>query len=449
MLSPLSQLRSLTKFGRLARHQNRRDRTSMRFYIDRLNAVETIGWVVSETAHHISIDVLIDDKLIATGKTELQRNDVAPHFNFAGNSSNCGFRLTFPIPLANRTGAVPVAFKFTERDSADNILGQAEHRELFFGPQKGGGHFTGPATPFPAAISGLLWRFWGEQFSSADFADSAVQVNAMERIRLICSHSDTGTFEDLIAYQRYLNQCWSHFQFIGRHFPEFNLSGNPGDKDWLLKANSPEEMLSIANHLYCLKSYGVQGSLAEFGCFKGYSTSMLSFACSLLDIPMVVFDSFQGLPASGSPYYQAGEFSGSLDEVKRNVERYGEIDSVNFIKGYFCDTVVERNVPPLLCLWMDVDLADSAKDVVRALPQLDIRGALFSHECLESYFGPTTITSPKGTDFVVPPILDAFSHLGSATRGRYLCGYTGSFWHANTGIPVMAHDVLMQLVRSS
>jgi len=450
MASLMGQLRSAIHFDKILRHINHRDRiNSMRFYIDRLSAVDTVGWAFSEISLDVVIEVIINGKIIGSGRADLERPDVAPHFQFKGNSATCGFRILFANPIVSVSGSVPVTFRFVERAPDNKMLGQTQHVEPFFARDNGPPPVQGAAaarpTPFPAPIYDLLVRHWNNEFSPADFGDERTQTAAVERLRYLRSHSDNGTFDPLTRYLRYLNSCWSHFQFVGRQFPEFNLAGKPSDKDWILRANTGEEMIAIANHLYCLKSHGLEGSLAEFGCFKGYSTSMLSYACRLLDIPMVVFDSFEGLPASGSPYYNAGEFSGSLDEVKHNVAVYGDIDSVRFVKGYFSDTVIKGNLPPLICLWMDVDLEDSARDVMGALSRLDPRGALFSHECMETYFG-NTIASPKGPDFVVPPIVEGFATNGEEVKGRYMCGYTGAFWRAKTGIPVVSHKVLMQLI---
>src|SRR3954465_4766363 len=40
----------------------------------------------------------------------------------------------------------------------------------------------------------------------------------------------------------------------------------------------------------------VQRAGAEFGCYKGFSTSSLSLACALTNRRLIVFDSFEGLP---------------------------------------------------------------------------------------------------------------------------------------------------------
>jgi len=158
-----------------------------------------------------------------------------------------------------------------------------------------------------------------------------------------------------------------------------------------------------------------------------------------------VFDSFEGLPASSSQKYQAGEFSGSLDEVRRNIDIYGTLERVRFYKGFFKKIMKEIELPPLLCIWMDVDLEASARDVMAALPHLNKKSALFSHECASQYFAET-ISSPQGPNYVVPAILNGFATQGDPVKGRYLCGHTGAFWRAGVGFPVLANEHLMRLL---
>jgi hypothetical protein len=97
---------------------------------------------------------------------------------------------------------------------------------------------------------------------------------------------------------------------VQRYFPQANERRSSADKDYTCKPNSAEELFTSAHHLYVMKSYGAQGEFAEFGCFKGFSTSMLSHACRLLGVRMHVFDSFAGLPPFDSIYYKAATSRG-------------------------------------------------------------------------------------------------------------------------------------------
>jgi predicted O-methyltransferase YrrM len=177
--------------------------------------------------------------------------------------------------------------------------------------------------------------------------------------------------------------------------------GTPGRKDHLTAATSPNEMLAIANQLFILKSYGVEGNVLECGCFKGYSTCCLSFACRRLGYPLVVADSFAGLPlepaeVGADQYYQAGDFAGSRAEVEQNLRAFGLVDSVQLVEGWFSQTLRDWN-RPLALLWLDVDLESSAADVLKpCLPYLQPKGVIFSHEFTPEYIRNSKIIVPYG-----------------------------------------------------
>ena len=112
--------------------------------------------------------------------------------------------------------------------------------------------------------------------------------------------------------------------FLAAHYAQFRIieefffaklnPGRQGMKDQLCIHTAPEEMLVIANHLFILRSYGIEGCVLECGCFKGYSSCCLSIACRRLGYPLVIADSFTGLPAvphevGEDRYYQVGDFA--------------------------------------------------------------------------------------------------------------------------------------------
>ncbi len=249
----------------------------------------------------------------------------------------------------------------------------------------------------------------------------------------------------MTAYARYLRETWAHFNFVRRYFPRVNQNRKPTDKDYACTLNSPEELMTIAHHLFVLKSRGMTGAFAEFGCYQGYSTAMLSYACRLLAIPMHVFDSFAGLPPSDSDLYRRGEFAGSLAAVTAHVGTYGAREMVTFHQGYFADTLSAFAMPDLITLWMDVDLESSARDVVTVIPRVDPSGAVFTHECAAPYFEGERIVAPRGPNMVVPVIVDAFARIGAPVRGCHLHGSTGAFWRQG-GVPVLGFPALQRLL---
>jgi len=287
----------------------------------------------------------------------------------------------------------------------------------------------------------VLWP----QHQTASFDDES-QVAIAEKIGLLLSMKGSCSVSFLASYARFLRSVWSHFNFVRRHFPETDNSRDAAAKDFACKQNSPAELLSIAHHLYVLRSYGISGDFAEFGCFKGYSSSMLSYACSLLGIRMHIFDSFCGLPQSASTYYATGDFSGSLDEVRRNIGIFGQPDMVEFHKGYYCDSLSAFDCPDLISLWMDVDLESSARDVTRVFHKVSQAGAVFSHECRADNFLNGAIKAERAADSVIPPILDSFKQQQVEVRGRFLWGNTGAFWRQGGSCPVLSNAVLQKLI---
>jgi O-methyltransferase len=133
------------------------------------------------------------------------------------------------------------------------------------------------------------------------------------------------------------------------------------------------------------------GQVAEFGCFRGLSTATLSLACALSGRRLVVFDSFQGLPASSERIfnfngneivYKPGQFSGTLDEVKHNVAKFGDLSVCEFVPGFFADTLPKRSKDErFVMIFEDADLPSSVRDVLRfAWPKLQLGCRFFSQE---------------------------------------------------------------------
>lgn len=134
----------------------------------------------------------------------------------------------------------------------------------------------------------------------------------------------------------------------------------------------------------------IQGLVVECGCYKGGSTAKLSVAAELVGRELVIFDSFEGLPEHGENQgntiwgtpvnFSTGDYCGSLEEVAANVEKYGEIGSCTFVKGYFRNTLPMFR-KPIAAAYLDVDLAASTMTCLQYIwPLLSLGGILFSHD---------------------------------------------------------------------
>ncbi len=149
--------------------------------------------------------------------------------------------------------------------------------------------------------------------------------------------------------------------------------------------------LSFIKEILALPA-SVQGCIVEAGCFKGGSTAQFSIAAKMVQRPLVVFDSFEGLPANDEQHdksilggsikdwFREGEFRGALEEVQQNITEHGEIAPCRFVKGWFENTLPGFR-EPVAAAYIDVDLASSTKTCLKFLyPLLQPGGVLMSQD---------------------------------------------------------------------
>jgi len=200
-------------------------------------------------------------------------------------------------------------------------------------------------------------------------------------------------------------------------------------------ATSPQELLYIAHHLYILDQLGVPGVVLECGCFKGFSTCCLSHACAALGRRLVVADSFQGLPdpaGEGGGYYGSGDFCGTRGEVEENLRALGRPEVVDLLPGWFRDSLRGWQ-EPIAILWLDVDLASSARDVLRhAGAGLQPAGALFTHEFQADFVAEGRIVGGSGPAAALREHLD---DQGRPYTARFIAGWLGMIFSAASAAP--------------
>lgn len=130
----------------------------------------------------------------------------------------------------------------------------------------------------------------------------------------------------------------------------------------------------------------VEGVVVECGSWQGGSSANLSLICKLTNRKLIIYDSFQGLPISQADdrqQYETGDFCGSLETVKKNIERYGAIEYCEFVEGWFDQTLPDLDSPVLLA-FLDVDLELSLETCVRYIwPHLTERGYIFIDEYVD------------------------------------------------------------------
>jgi O-methyltransferase len=131
----------------------------------------------------------------------------------------------------------------------------------------------------------------------------------------------------------------------------------------------------------------VKGDVVECGTWKGGSAANLSLACRIVGRKLRIFDSFEGLPAGDSldreaKLYKAGEYAGSLEEVRSNIQKYGALECCEFVRGWFKETLPDLHSPVVLA-FLDVDLEASLDTCVRYIyPNLTSQGFIFIDEVL-------------------------------------------------------------------
>jgi O-methyltransferase len=120
---------------------------------------------------------------------------------------------------------------------------------------------------------------------------------------------------------------------------------------------------------------GVPGDLLEAGVWRGGMTIFMRGVLKAFgdrERKVWVVDSFAGLPRVNKEIetfdWAQGDMAVSLDEVKNNFTKYGLLDDrVEFVKGYFSETLPQAQIGPLAVLRVDADLYQSTLDVLRNL----------------------------------------------------------------------------------
>ncbi|MFT5200874.1 MAG: O-methyltransferase [Candidatus Aldehydirespiratoraceae bacterium] len=220
-------------------------------------------------------------------------------------------------------------------------------------------------------------------------------------------------------YVDLLMGCLTRELFLAEEAHDVDLAGWPGDNDTLratLKTNgwrltrlggdaekradgndwppAAETMVGqqrLADVRACVDSVmadGVPGDFIETGVWRGGVTILMRGmleAWGDTDRRVWVADSFQGLPAPdaaafpqdiGHDMSDVPTLAVSADQVRANFARYGLLDDrVQFLEGWFRDTLPTAPVEQLAILRLDGDMYESTMDALEALyPKLSVGG---------------------------------------------------------------------------
>lgn len=172
---------------------------------------------------------------------------------------------------------------------------------------------------------------------------------------------------------------------------EYDKATRTQGQDWPSVAHSMAGVLrlkSLAELTTRVIQEGVPGDLIETGVWRGGCCILMKgilAAHGVTDRTVYVADSFEGLPPPnpaeypldlGLDFHVFKDLAISEDQVRDNFDRYGLLDDkVQFVRGFFQDTLATLPVERLALLRLDGDLYESTIVALNALyPKLSVGG---------------------------------------------------------------------------
>ena len=182
---------------------------------------------------------------------------------------------------------------------------------------------------------------------------------------------------------------------------KFDYHSRENGMDWPQIAHTMIGLKRLENIQFCMETVfkeNIPGDFIETGVWRGGAVIFMRAvlkAYGITDRIVWAADSFEGLPKPNlgkypadheMNLYQYKELSISLEEVKKNFEKYALLDSqVKFLKGWFKDTLPIAPIKQLAVLRLDGDMYESTMDALVALyPKLSIGGFVI----VDDYFIP-------------------------------------------------------------
>jgi O-methyltransferase len=161
--------------------------------------------------------------------------------------------------------------------------------------------------------------------------------------------------------------------------------------DWPAHAETMVGLRRLDNVEHCIETVltdHVPGDLIEAGVWRGGTSIFMRAVLAAHDDParrVWVADSFEGLPKpnadafpadAGLDYTVFPELSVGVQQVRANFARYGLLDDrVDFLVGWFKDTLPSAPIEQLAVMRLDGDLYESTMDALEALyPRLSVGG---------------------------------------------------------------------------
>lgn len=162
-------------------------------------------------------------------------------------------------------------------------------------------------------------------------------------------------------------------------------------RDWPSRAESMIGLKRMSNIQECVEAVirdGVPGDLIETGVWRGGAVIfMRAILKAYNDTSRKVWcaDSFEGLPPpnvslyatdAGDKLHEKGGLAVGVETVKHNFRRYNLLDDqVEFLVGWFKDTLPTAPIDKLAVLRLDGDMYESTWQAIEALyPKLSVGG---------------------------------------------------------------------------
>jgi O-methyltransferase len=160
----------------------------------------------------------------------------------------------------------------------------------------------------------------------------------------------------------------------------YNAKWRSVGADWPADAETMVGMERLNNVEFCVKdalANDVPGDFIETGVWRGGVCILIEAIVKLYgatDRTVWLADSFEGLPKpdgryqqdAGDTFHKFKESLGiSMEEVKSNFERYDMLaDNVQFLKGWFKDTLPTAPINKIAVLRLDGDMYASTMDAL-------------------------------------------------------------------------------------
>ena len=147
--------------------------------------------------------------------------------------------------------------------------------------------------------------------------------------------------------------------------PEVRFTANGLDNVFDRYPGKRDRQLFVIQCLRNVIAGKVPGVVAEFGCFRGHTAVQMVETMRELgdDARVLLFDSFQGMPASPHPgdrHWTPGDMTASVAEVQRRFDRF---PNVEIVPGFFQDTLGAFADLKVKLAHVDADLYTSIHEV--------------------------------------------------------------------------------------